>query len=345
MADGRSASYEPQPAPVAQRGAWAWHPPLPLEGVPVFVWPPRPVAALKYLVSLAFLGSVLIPFGVLAAVSWLYLQPALERCIEFRADWILQMYARNLGLMLLVGGGLHLYFHTFRRQGAERKFDPRDRGMNDRRFFVRDQVWDNMLWTCASGVTIWTAYEAGFMWAYANDLLPFYLRVNEHPIWFALTLIMIPFWASLHFYFVHRLLHWKPLYRIAHALHHRNDNPGPWSGLSMHPIEHLIYLSSILVHAAIASHPIHILFHMQWNTLGAAVTHTGFEALTFRGRPMLYLGSFHHQLHHRYYDCNYGNAYMPWDRWFGSDHDGTPQAMDEFSRRRRERFRPAGEGI
>ena len=52
-------------------------------------------------------------------------QPALERCIEFRADWILQMYARNLGLMLLVAGGLHLYFYTFGRQGAERKFDPR----------------------------------------------------------------------------------------------------------------------------------------------------------------------------------------------------------------------------
>ena len=49
-------------------------------------------------------------------------------------------------------------------------------GTNDRKFFARNQVWDNMLWTCASGVTIWTAYEAGFMWAYANDLLPFYHR-------------------------------------------------------------------------------------------------------------------------------------------------------------------------
>ena len=91
-------------------------------------------------------------------------------------------------------------------------------------------------------------YEAGFMWAYANDVLPFYLRASEHPVWFVLTLVMIPFWASLHFYFVHRLLHWKPLYRVAHALHHRNDNTGPWSGLSMHPVEHLLYLSSILIH-------------------------------------------------------------------------------------------------
>lgn len=342
MADRRSAQYVSQPAPSAHGATWAWHPPLPLAGVPVFVWPPQPVATLKYLVSVAYLGSVIVPFGVLAALSWFYLQPALERCAELEWGWILQMYARNLGLMLLVAGGLHLYFHKFRRQGVERKFDPRDLGTNNRRFFARDQVWDNMLWTCASGVTVWTAYEAGFMWAYANDLLPFYLRVAEHPVWFAASLFAIPFWTSLHFYFVHRLLHWKPLYRIAHALHHRNDNVGPWSGLSMHPIEHLLYLSSILIHVAFASHPLLILFHLQWNTLGAASSHTGFEAMTFRGRPILILGSFHHQLHHRFYDCNYGNPYMAWDRWLGTDHDGTPQAMAALKRRRRGRVRPRG---
>ena len=342
MVDRHRAAHESQAAPAGPRGVWAWCPALPLESVPVFVWPPRPVAALRYLASLAFLGSVIIPFGAIAAFSWFYLQPALERCVEFRADWILQMYARNLGLMLLVAGGLHLYFYTFRRQGAERKFDPRAMGANNRKFLARDQVWDNMLWSCASGVTMWTAYEAAFMWAYANDLLPFYLRASDHPVWFTLTLFAIPFWASLHFYFVHRLLHWKPLYRIAHAVHHRNNNIGPWSGLSMHPIEHLIYLSSVLIHVAFASHPIHIFFHMHWDTLGAATSHTGFEALTFRGRPILFLGSFHHQLHHRYHDCNYGNPPMAWDQWFGSNHDGTPQAMADLERRRRESRRPAG---
>ena len=89
MADERPVADEPQSAPATPGGAWAWHPPLPLAGVPVFVWPPRPLAALKYLLSLAFLGSVLVPFGALATLSWLYLQPALERCAEFRADWTL----------------------------------------------------------------------------------------------------------------------------------------------------------------------------------------------------------------------------------------------------------------
>jgi sterol desaturase/sphingolipid hydroxylase (fatty acid hydroxylase superfamily) len=77
----------------------------------------------------------------------------------------------------------------------------------------------------------------------------------------------------------------------------------------------------------LASHPIHIIFHNQWNALGAATTHTGFDSITFKGIPILNLGAFHHQLHHRYYHCNYGNQYMPWDRWFGSDNDGTPEAV------------------
>ena len=67
--------------------------------------------------------------------------------------------------------------------------------------------------------------------------------------------MFIPIFTSMHFYFVHRFLHWPPLYRIAHALHHRNANVGPWSGLSMHPIEHVLYLSSTLIHLVLASSP------------------------------------------------------------------------------------------
>ena len=338
MAGGRVAAREPEAVHRANRAAWAWHPPLPLAGVPVFVWPPRPAAALRYLVSRAYLWSVLVPFALIATSTWVYLQPALERCVELRAGWILQMYARNMALMLLVAGGLHLFFYTLKRQGTDRKFDSRALNATPQRFFARNQVVDNILWSCGSGVAIWTAYEVGFMWAYANGVLPFWLDPGAHPVWFALAFVLIPFWASMHFYFIHRLLHWRPVYRLAHALHHRNDNLGPWSGLSMHPVEHAIYLSSVLIHAVLVSHPIHIFFHMQWNTLGAAVSHAGFESLTFRGRPVLALGSFHHQLHHRHYDCNYGNPFMPWDRWFGTDHDGTPEAMEAVKRRRRDKL-------
>ena len=318
-------------------GIWEYHPELPLGSVPVFVWPLRIVGGLKYLVSRTFL-SVFVPFGALAAFSWYFLQPAMERCVELELGWIAQLFARNLVLMLIVAGGLHLYFYVFKLQGTHLKFDSQvDMPTDTPRFFLGSQVWDNMLYTLGSGVTIWTAYEVFFFWAYANGLLPHYLEIRNHPVSFVLIFLLIPFWSSLHFHLIHRLLHWRPLFKLAHAVHHRNVSLGPWSGLSMHPIEHIIYLSSVLIHAVLPSHPIHLLFHMQFNTLGASSAHTGFESLTFRGKPIIALSSFHHQLHHKYLDCNYGNPYVAADKWFGCDHDGMPAATAEVRRRQRER--------
>ena len=201
------------------------------------------------------------------------------------------MYLRNLGLMILIAGGLHLFFHTFRAQGDRRKFDTRDLVRNDARFFTGNQTRDNIFWSCTSGVGIWTAYEVIMMWGYANGWFPHFLVWHENPVLFVAWFLIIPFWSAVHFYVIHRLLHWKPLFRIAHALHHRNVTVGPWSGLSMHPIEHLIYLSGVFIHAAVLSHPVHVLFHGQYNTLQAATSHTGFDSILVRGKPVHYAGS------------------------------------------------------
>lgn len=337
MSDTISAAGARGPGAGMNKGLWAWHPPLPLEGIPVLVFPPRPVKALRWFFSIAFLWSLLIPYTLLAAITWFYLQPALERSATFEAGWISQMLARNLGLMVLVAGGLHLYFYSFGKQGSRHKYDSRGQSRNDRKFLGHNQVWDNFFWSCASGVTLWTLYEVFFVWAYANDGLAS-LDWSAHPLWFALMFVAIPFWNSLHFYAVHRLLHWKPLYRAAHALHHRNVNVGPWSGISMHPLEHLLYFSSVLIHVVVPSHPMHVFFHMQFLTLAAVTSHTGFADLLFKDRAVLKLGAFHHQLHHRYFDCNYGNEYVPCDKWFGSDHDGTPEAT---ARMKKGRLKPA----
>jgi len=220
----------------ANKKAWNWLPPLPIQYVPIFVWPPRALDALKFLVSSPFIGSIMLPYGLLAMLTWYWLQPELARCAEFEIGWILQLLGRNALLIFVVAGGLHLYFHVFKLQGTERRYESRELQRDNPRFFLRDQVKDNLFWTMISGVPVWTAYEVFFFWAMANNHLPYYLEWRNHPVSFVLIFLMIPFFQSLHFHLVHRLLHWKPLFRIAHEVHHRNVILGPWSGFSMHPM-------------------------------------------------------------------------------------------------------------
>ena len=308
-----------------RRPAWNWSPDGPIEIYPLFSWPPKPFKTLKWLVTsyLAFSSPVLILMMTL--VTWFFLTPALAEMAQLRPGWVLLIYARNLGLMFAVAGGLHLYFYIWRKQGDRLKFDRREMARGNRVFKFNDQVLDNMYWTLLYGVTLWSAYEVLFFWAAANQWIPL-MFWSDHPVWFVLLLVLIPVWSSFHFYWTHRFLHWKPVYRTVHSRHHTNVNVGPWSGLSMHPVEILIYFSSVLIHLVVASSPFHMLYHMQYLTFNAVTSHTGYDSLLVRERKLVPLGRFHHQLHHRYFECNYGNLYIPFDKWFGSFHDGTPQA-------------------
>jgi Delta7-sterol 5-desaturase len=315
---------------------WHYMPAVPVKVSPVFRLPFRPIDIFLWFWRSWFLISERLILVAVACISWFYFQPAFERSQTWAFDWVFEMWVRNIILMTLVAGSLHLFFYTFKKQGKEKKYDPRDLAKSNRSFTLKNQVWDNMFWTLGSGVAIWTAFEALMFWALANGYAPM-ITWAANPIWFVVLFFLIPIWESFYFYWMHRLFHVPALYKTAHSLHHRNINVGPWSGLSMHPLEHLFFLGSVVIHFVVACHPIHILFHLQYFALTAATTHCGFEGVVIKDKTRLSLGTFHHQMHHRYFDCNYGSLEIPWDKWFGSFHDGTPEAH-EVIRERRQRM-------
>lgn len=88
------------------------------------------------------------------------------------------------------------------------------------------------------------------------------LNVREHPVWFIASFPLIILWYSVHFYVVHRVLHSRALYRTVHAVRHRNVSIGPWSSNSIHPVEPVLYFSSLLIHLIVPSHSMHLFFHL-----------------------------------------------------------------------------------
>ena len=76
-----------------------------------------------------------------------------------------------------------------------------------------------------------------------------------------------------------------------------------------------------------------------YNGAGPAVSHSGFDRFLTGGANGRSApgGDYFHHLHHRYFECNYGNRPVPLDRLFGTFHDGTPEAHARMRRRMKAR--------
>ncbi|PTX75744.1 C-5 sterol desaturase [Sulfitobacter mediterraneus] len=319
------------------RREWNHEPDLPLQVSPLWQWPPKPLHVFKWYAGAWFFFTINVAILGLAFGSYFWLSPQLDQTRTLDLSWASLIFLRNFVLFVIVAGGLHLWFHTYAVQGQDKKYDPRPFPRKGRMFSFNSQVLDNMFWSLASGVTIWSGFEVLLWWALSNGYAPL-TSFAQTPVWFIAFFFFVPVWESFYFYWIHRLLHSNLLYRF-HALHHRNTDVGPWSGLSMHPLEHLMFFGTVAIHFVLPTHPVHVIFHLMYYALYAVTTHTGFEGLWFRNLKRVHLGMFHHQIHHRYFEVNYGSLDVPWDKVFGSFHDGTPEGKTRMKERLRSRKR------
>ena len=318
-----------------------WQPAELIQTPPVFVWPPRPLAFLKWLFGFpGYLAPWNLFFVAVALVSWLLLTPGLERMTRFEPGWMILIYLRNAAIMTVFFGAWHLRLYIRKAQGKRYKYNSRWLGTNSKAFLFRNQTRDNVFWSLVSGCGVWSLYEAVTLWMYANGHLP-YVDFRTNPVYFVLLLAAVGLLREVHFYWVHRLTHWKPLYKAAHYLHHKNVNIGPWSGLAMHPIEHLLYFTGVFLHWIIPSHPLHAMMHLVHAGLSPAAGHSGFDEVELKaGKALLPNHNLFHYLHHRYFECNYGgDGSVPIDRWFGSFHDGSREAHTRMRARAHSRMR------
>ena len=316
-----------------QRGNWK-----PFELIsygPLFSWPPKPLKLTKW-----FFGynGYMIPWNLLylgiAAMLWFFLTPPLETLKTLQLDWIAFLLVRNAVLTLLFYGALHFRLYIKRNQGQLFKYNPKwlDSG---KRFTFREQTYDNLFWTFSSAVPIWTAFEVYALWAFANG---YFLSISwvGNEVYFVGLLLLVPLFREVHFYLTHRLLHIPVLYKYFHHIHHRNTNPGPWSGLSMHPFEHLLYFSGVLIHFIIPAHPLHALFQLIHASISAGIGgHTGFDKFVISNKVVDPNG-YAHYLHHKYFECNYADGAIPLDKWFGTFHDGSDKTFQAMRNRLKE---------
>jgi len=311
-----------------------------LQGAPLLRWPFQPLKVIRWLPQYFLPWNAL--FFALGTALWFWVTPPRETLSTLDWRWMALLLLRNALIVFVVFGALELRLYIQRKQGNRFKFNgafPADKPSPV--FMFRSQNLDNILRTFGTGVPIWTAYEILMLHLWAIGWGP-WATLEAHP-WALVALgLAIPILHEAHFFAIHRLIHWAPLYRWVHSVHHNSANPSPWSSLSMHPVEHLLYWSDILIHLILPSHPLLVLYHLHVTGTGAVIGHVGFDKVEVGDDAAIETQAYAHYLHHKYFEVNYSDGLLPFDRWFGTWHDGTARGdlamkarMDRTKNRRK----------
>ena len=319
-ANGHWAPLEPaQPAPI-------WHRPFNLRKV------------------IAWLPSYLWPwnaFHLATALLWvLVLIPTWESLATLSLGNYVYLYALNAAGLFLFLGSFELIYYVKRKQEHRFKYNPNFPSEHPSAvFWFKSQNIDNFLRTFLSTVPLWTVVELVLLWAYANTWAV-WLPWTTHWLWLSVVILIAPAIHEIYFFFLHRAIHWGPLYKHIHSVHHHSQNPSPWSSLSMHPGEGFPYMAEAWLHLLIPSNPVCAYFTLHSVGFGAVNGHLGFEKFELTETTTLDSHAYLHYLHHKYFEVNYGgDGLVPLDKLFGTWHDGTPESEARFRKRIVERKR------
>lgn len=145
------------------------------------------------------------------------------------------------------------------------------------------------------------------------------------------------------FYWTHRALHARPVYRAIHASHHASTSPTPFTGYSFHVVEAaIVFANEILVCFLFPIHAgLHRAYHL-FTTVIHCGGHAGYEMSPFvpsvagaavaalekvaprtgaRARSFLNTVQ-HHDIHHRFPSSHFSLYFTFWDALCGTEHPG-----------------------
>lgn len=162
-----------------------------------------------------------------------------------------------------------------------------------------------------------------------------YSTIAERGWWYFFA--VFPVMLIVHdtyFYWMHRLMHHKKLFKLFHLVHHQSTNPSPWAAYSFHPLEAIIEGSILIVFLFIMPvHRLHFFFFFFFMIIYNVYGHIGWE---------LYPSNFHktkigrwintsvaHNQHHQFFKGNYSLYFLFWDRWMGTLREDYDQQFEK----------------
>jgi sterol desaturase/sphingolipid hydroxylase (fatty acid hydroxylase superfamily) len=243
------------------------------------------------------------------------------------------VFAFNLFMIsfryLLFSGTFYLVVWKWKRQSLlNRKIQ---NGFPDRKKIIHEVKYSLSTFVIFSivGVLVFIAKKSGYTQIY-NEFSKYGWGYFIFSV-FAFILI-----HDTYFYWSHRLMHHKFLFKFMHKVHHESTDPSPWAAFSFHPSEAVVEAMIVpLLVFIMPAHPLAILSFLMYMTFMNALGHLGFELFP-KGSTKHWLLQWsntttHHNMHHKYFNCNYGLYFNWWDQLMKTNHKFYHQKFDEVT--------------
>ncbi|MDJ0977097.1 MAG: sterol desaturase family protein [Erythrobacter sp.] len=242
------------------------------------------------------------------------------------AEHFANVFYFDLGRYLIAAGVASLILLVFRRWAEARRIQTRRASRAGRTREVLSSLRTVFFFGVTTLATL-IGVETGVI-RFEED--------NASWITIALHFVIVVLVHDAYFYWAHRAMHSKTLFRATHLHHHKSRTPTPWTAYSFSTWEAVIeaafmplfLLAISLTGYAIAAFAVFLfLWHM---IIRNVMAHTGHEIFPAGWVDTPWLDwistTTHHDLHHSS-GHNYGFYFTWWDRWMGTEH---PRYKQEF---------------
>jgi lathosterol oxidase len=149
-------------------------------------------------------------------------------------------------------------------------------------------------------------------WVIADGHSKLYYSISDHGWgYFIASIPLMLIFTETCIYWIHRALHWGPLFDKIHNIHHQYKKPTSYVGLAFNPLDS--FLQGIPHHIGVFLFPMHIgvyLVSLSVVAVWAVLIH---DRVSFV-RWGLINNTGRHTLHHWYSDYNFGQYTTLWDR-------------------------------
>jgi sterol desaturase/sphingolipid hydroxylase (fatty acid hydroxylase superfamily) len=252
--------------------------------------------------------------------------------LEYFTLWVTDLLINFSLYFILSGLAFYFIWKSYSVSLNRRRIQEKQKASDEQ---IRKEIWRSV-----RTLIIFASIDLSVFYLEKTGITQIYSDIDEFGLtYFFISIFLMLLIHDTYFYWTHRLMHHKLIFKHVHKVHHESIDTTPFTAFSFHTIEAIIeYGISPLLIFLIPTHFGSLILFQFLMTAFNVIGHLGYELYPsnwYRISLLKYkTTSVHHNLHHSKFNGNYGLYFTWWDRMLRTEFTDTRVKFEETTNRK-----------